>query len=158
MASLYDTLGILPEASDDDIKRAYRRLSMTYHPDRRLDAEEKRVASAHWLDISEAYDVLSDGTKRMIYDELGSAHMEQALALVGEKKPSSAEQIRQQWARAQARAEERELSSRMKLNGSIVFSADATEILQPADPSIALYRRMMPHVTSARTVPTRTLT
>ena len=40
MRDLYETLGVDADASEDDIKRAYRRLSMTYHPDRRLDADE----------------------------------------------------------------------------------------------------------------------
>ena len=52
------------------------------------------LSTRSWLDISEAYDVLSDGTKRMIYDELGAEHMDQALVLMREKKPASAEQMR----------------------------------------------------------------
>ena len=148
MRDLYDTLGVAPEASEDDIKRAYRRLSMTYHPDRRLDADEKKIANDHWLDISAAYDVLADGTKRLVYDELGPENMEQALALIKHTKPISAEQLRERWKRAQARSEERELASRMKLNGSVVFSLDGTEILQPGDPSIPPYRRSLLHLSS----------
>ncbi|KAL1495794.1 hypothetical protein AB1Y20_016655 [Prymnesium parvum] len=147
MADLYDVLGLTPEASDDDIKHAYRRLSMTFHPDRRLDPTEKRNASAQWLHISAAYDVLSDRSKRMIYDEVGAEHMEQALALT-KGKQLTAEQLRTAWRKAQARAEERELSSRMKLHGSLVFSVDGTELLQPIDSSASILQRLPTHVSS----------
>ena len=62
----YATLGVEPEASDEDIKRAFRRLSLTYHPDRWLDDDEKRVAGSQWLRIASAYDTLSDTKKRMV--------------------------------------------------------------------------------------------
>ena len=70
---LYSILGVSKNATQNDITSAYRRLSRTYHPDRRLDADEKLAAGPHWLKISAAYDVLADGRKRMVYDELGGA-------------------------------------------------------------------------------------
>lgn len=70
MADYYSTLGVDRGASDDDIKRAYRKLAMTYHPDRNngsAEAEEK------FKSITEAYDVLRDGNKRAVYDRYGEA-------------------------------------------------------------------------------------
>src|SRR4051794_9219017 len=70
MADYYETLGVARTASDDDIKKAYRKLAMTYHPDRNngsLEAEEKFKA------ITEAYDVLRDPDKRAVYDRYGEA-------------------------------------------------------------------------------------
>ena len=70
MADFYSTLGVPRTASDDDIKKAYRKLAMTYHPDRNngsRDAEEK------FKEITEAYDVLRDPTKRSMYDRYGEA-------------------------------------------------------------------------------------
>jgi molecular chaperone DnaJ len=63
----YDVLGISRDASKDDIKRAYRKLAMKYHPDRNksTDAEEK------FKEISEAYAVLSDDEKRSQYNQFG---------------------------------------------------------------------------------------
>src|ERR687898_351035 len=70
MADFYNTLGVPRAASDDDIKKAYRKLAMTYHPDRNngsKDAEEK------FKEITEAYDVLRDPQKRAAYDRYGEA-------------------------------------------------------------------------------------
>src|SRR6478672_375137 len=70
MADLYQTLGVQRDASDAEIKTAYRKLAMMYHPDRNngaKDAEEK------FKEITEAYDVLRDGDKRAMYDRYGEA-------------------------------------------------------------------------------------
>jgi len=65
----YETLGVSRDASQDEIKRAYRKLSKKYHPDlnKAPDAEQK------FKDISEAYEVLGDADKRAQYDQYGSA-------------------------------------------------------------------------------------
>ena len=65
----YDTLGVSQGASDEDIKKAFRKLAMEYHPDRnrREGAEEK------FKEINEAYQVLSDFEKRGTYDRFGHA-------------------------------------------------------------------------------------
>lgn len=70
MADFYHTLGVARGAPDADIKVAYRKLAMMYHPDRNngsKDSEEKFKA------ITEAYDVLRDPEKRMLYDRYGEA-------------------------------------------------------------------------------------
>ena len=70
MADFYQTLGVSRNASDAEIKTAYRKLAMTYHPDRNngsKEAEEKFKA------ITEAYDVLREPDKRAVYDRYGEA-------------------------------------------------------------------------------------
>ena len=69
MKDYYSVLEIKKGASDDEIKKAYRKLAMQYHPDRNKD--DKR-AESKFKDISEAYAVLSDNKKRQQYDQFGS--------------------------------------------------------------------------------------
>ena len=70
MADFYSTLGVPKTASDDDIKKAYRKLAMTYHPDRNNGSRE---AEEKFKEITEAYDVLRDPAKRSMYDRYGEA-------------------------------------------------------------------------------------
>ena len=70
MADFYSVLGVERSASDDEIKKAYRKLAMTYHPDRNNGAKE---AEERFKEITEAYDVLRDPQKRAAYDRYGEA-------------------------------------------------------------------------------------
>jgi molecular chaperone DnaJ len=73
-ADYYTTLGVAKDANGDDLKRAYRKLAMQYHPDRNPgDA----AAEAKFKDLNEAYDVLKDDQKRAAYDRFGHAAFEQ---------------------------------------------------------------------------------
>lgn len=65
----YQILGVEPNASDDEIKRAFRKLAREHHPDRHHGAD-KAKAEARFKEISAAYDVLSDPTKRQQYDQM----------------------------------------------------------------------------------------
>ncbi|MCK5285246.1 MAG: molecular chaperone DnaJ [Alphaproteobacteria bacterium] len=67
---LYKTLEINKNASADELKKAYRKLAMKYHPDQNKDNPE---AEAKFKDISHAYDILKDEQKRAAYDRFGSA-------------------------------------------------------------------------------------
>src|SRR5437868_13376673 len=66
----YEVLGVERKSSDEEIKKAYRKLAVKYHPDKNPDdphAEEK------FKEIGEAYDVLMDADKRAAYDRYGHA-------------------------------------------------------------------------------------
>ena len=65
----YQTLGVSRDASDDELKKAFRKLARKHHPD---VAEDKAGAEAKFKEINEAYEVLSDPDKRKKYDRLGA--------------------------------------------------------------------------------------
>ena len=72
-ADYYETLGVAGDARGDEIKKAYRKLAMKYHPDRNPD---DAVAEQKFKELSEAYTVLSDKEKRGTYDRFGHAAFE----------------------------------------------------------------------------------
>ena len=66
----YEVLGVNRDASEDDIKKSYRRLAMKYHPDRNPDNPK---AEESFKEAKEAYEILSDANKRAAYDQYGHA-------------------------------------------------------------------------------------
>ena len=60
----YEVLGVSRNASDDELKKSFRRLAKQYHP----DANKEQGAEARFIEINEAYEVLSDPQKRAAYD------------------------------------------------------------------------------------------
>ncbi|MFX1675849.1 J domain-containing protein [Paraburkholderia sp. A2WS-5] len=73
MATLYDFLGVHDDASDEEIKRAYRRAAMKAHPDRNMGREAS--AHAQFQEIKEAYAILSDPAQRRVYDAVYAEEM-----------------------------------------------------------------------------------
>ncbi len=69
----YATLGVARDASAEDLKKAYRKLAMQYHPDRN---GHDKTAEARFKEINEAYEVLKDDQKRAAYDRFGHAAFE----------------------------------------------------------------------------------
>src|SRR5574338_1125287 len=69
----YEVLGVNRDASEEDIKKAYRKLAMKWHPDRNPD---KPKAEEKFKEAKEAYEVLCDAQKRAAYDQFGHAGVE----------------------------------------------------------------------------------
>lgn len=69
----YQILGVLKNASADEIKKAYRKLALQYHPDRNKSKE----AGEKFKEVTRAYEVLSDSQKKQAYDQFGEAAFEQ---------------------------------------------------------------------------------
>jgi molecular chaperone DnaJ len=72
----YQLLGVSRNASDDEIKKSFRRLAMKYHPDRNRDNPE---AEEQFKKVKEAHDVLSDPKKRSAYDQFGHAGVDPSM-------------------------------------------------------------------------------
>lgn len=79
----YAVLGVGRDASQDDIKKAYRRAALKWHPDKHTDEKAKAAAQEKFLEIAEAIDVLGDPDKKAIYDQHGEE------GLKGSPPPSS---------------------------------------------------------------------
>src|SRR5579859_829806 len=65
----YEVLGVAKGASEDEIKKAFRKLAFQFHPDR----NKEKGAEARFKEINEAYEILSDAEKRQVYDRFGHA-------------------------------------------------------------------------------------
>jgi molecular chaperone DnaJ len=72
----YEVLGVSKTASEAEIKRAFRKLAMKYHPDR--NSENKAGAEEKFKEVKEAYEILSDSQKRAAYDQFGHAGVDQS--------------------------------------------------------------------------------
>jgi curved DNA-binding protein CbpA len=101
MTTLYDTLGVAEDATGEEIKRAYRKAVMRWHPDRNVGQEQ--VARAAFLDIRNAYAILSDPAQRQVYDAVFAEEMERQQAQRHREEQEQAE--REAAARAAAEAE-----------------------------------------------------
>jgi len=73
----YEVLGVNRDATEDDLKKSYRRLAMKWHPDRNPDNPK---AEEHFKEAKEAYEVLCDANKRAAYDQFGHAGVDPAAA------------------------------------------------------------------------------
>jgi len=76
----YQVLGVNRDASEDEIKKAFRKLAMKHHPDRAKDGEHKD-AEEKFKEAKEAYEILSDPKKRAAYDQFGHAGVDQSAGM-----------------------------------------------------------------------------
>lgn len=67
----YEVLGVDKNASEADIKKAFKKMARKYHPD--LNPDKKKEAEAKFKEVNEAYEVLSDAQKKAQYDQFGHA-------------------------------------------------------------------------------------
>jgi len=78
----YDVLGVAKNAAEDEIKKAYRKLAMKFHPDRNQgqgDAKGAKEAEEKFKEVKQAYEVLSDAGKRAAYDRFGHAGVDPSM-------------------------------------------------------------------------------
>ena len=77
----YEILGVDKNVSDEEKKKAYRKLAKKYHPD--ANPDNKKEAEAKFKEVNEAYEVLSNPEKRKMYDQFGTADPSQGFGGAG---------------------------------------------------------------------------
>ncbi|PHT40772.1 hypothetical protein CQW23_19626 [Capsicum baccatum] len=87
----YNVLNVVKTATEDDLKKAYRKLAMKWHPDK--NPNNKKEAEAQFKQISEAYEILSDPDKRQIYDQYGEEGLKEIPSPGCSGHPRNAEDI-----------------------------------------------------------------
>ncbi|XP_015749990.1 PREDICTED: dnaJ homolog subfamily C member 11-like [Acropora digitifera] len=122
----YAILNVRKEANENEIKAAYRRMCMLYHPDKHRDPEKKKIAEELFSKIQKAYEVLSCTEKRGIYDIYGQKGLDAGWEVI-ERQRTPAE-IREEYERLKREREERRLQELTNPTGSIVVNVDATDL------------------------------
>ncbi|OIS99545.1 PREDICTED: chaperone protein dnaJ 13 [Nicotiana attenuata] len=125
---LYALLHISPEASDDEIRKAYRQWAQIYHPDKYQAAEMKEIATENFQRICEAYEILSDENKRQIYDIYGMEGINSGLELG--TKLNKAEEIKEELERLRRQKELQKVAAHLRPSGSILANLSLPQFLE----------------------------
>ncbi|KAG6551992.1 hypothetical protein Mapa_006298 [Marchantia paleacea] len=128
---LYALLHLSPDASDEDIKKAYRQWAQIYHPDKHQTVQMQDIATENFQRIREAYEILSDERKRQVYDLYGMEGLTSGLELGPKLK--TRDEVRQEFERLQQRQEERKLASHIHHRGSMLVNMSAVQMLKTYD-------------------------
>ncbi|XP_069144712.1 chaperone protein dnaJ 13 isoform X1 [Solanum lycopersicum] len=125
---LYALLHISPEASDEEIRKAYRQWAQIYHPDKYQALEMKEIATENFQRICEAYEILSDETKRQIYDIYGMEGINSGLELG--TKLNKAEEIKEELERLRRQKELQKVAAHLRPSGSIMANLSLPQFLE----------------------------
>ncbi|XP_010264286.1 PREDICTED: chaperone protein dnaJ 13 [Nelumbo nucifera] len=124
---LYALLHISPEASDEEIRKAYRQWAQIYHPDKYQSPQMKDIATENFQRIREAYEILTDEHKRQIYDIYGMEGLTSGLELG--PKLNKAEEIKEEFERLRRRKEQEKASAHVRPSGSILANLSVPQFL-----------------------------
>ncbi|KAI9496675.1 hypothetical protein BDB00DRAFT_808296 [Zychaea mexicana] len=130
----YGILNVSRKATDEEIKDAYKKLCRYFHPDKHNNAENKKLAEAKFQVIQTAYEVISDPTKRAIYDTYG----EEGLSAKWEIGPKfkTPEEMREEYEKKARLQREQDLDSLVRSRGEVQISVDASSVFDPYEPPV----------------------
>ncbi|KAJ7952500.1 chaperone protein dnaJ 13 [Quillaja saponaria] len=115
---LYALLHISPEASDEEIRKAYRQWAQVYHPDKYQAPHMKDIATENFQRICEAYEILSDVNKRTIYDIYGMEGLNSGLELGA--KLNKAEELKAELEKLRRKREQEKVVAHFLPSGAIL--------------------------------------
>ncbi|KAL4027021.1 hypothetical protein IC575_015472 [Cucumis melo] len=125
---LYALLHISPEASDEEIRKAYRQWAQVYHPDKYQSPHMKDIATENFQRICEAYEILTDENKRQIYDIYGMEGLTSGLELG--PKLNKADEIKEELERLRKRKEQEKISAHFRPSGTILANLSLPHFLE----------------------------
>ncbi|KZV47103.1 chaperone protein dnaJ 13 [Dorcoceras hygrometricum] len=124
---LYALLNISPEASNEEIRRAYRQWAQVYHPDKYQASQMKEIATENFQRICEAYEILTDENRRLIYDIYGMEGLTSGLELG--PKLNKVEEIKEELERLKRQRDQEKVSAHVRSSGSILANLSLPEFL-----------------------------
>ncbi|KAK7309053.1 hypothetical protein RJT34_05478 [Clitoria ternatea] len=124
---LYALLNLSPEASDEEIRRAYRQWAQAYHPDKYQAPHMKDIATENFQRICEAYEILSDPNKRQIYDIYGMEGLTSGLELG--QRLDKAEEIKAELERLKRMKEQEKMAAHFQSSGTILANMSLPHLL-----------------------------
>ncbi|XVF10831.1 hypothetical protein REPUB_Repub07fG0217200 [Reevesia pubescens] len=124
---LYALLHLSPDASEEEIRKAYRQWAQVYHPDKYQASHMKEIATENFQRICEAYEILSDENKRQIYDIYGMEGLNSGLELG--PKLNKVEEIKEQLEKLKRLKEQQKMSAHFLPSGSIVANLSLPQYL-----------------------------
>ncbi|KAI8344753.1 hypothetical protein BC941DRAFT_409532 [Chlamydoabsidia padenii] len=130
----YGILNISKTATEDEIKVSYKNLCRSFHPDKHNNEEHKKIAEARFQVIQQAYEVISDPQKRVIYDTYGEEGLK-ATWEVGPKFKTPAE-LQAEYEKQARLKREKDLDNLVRSRGEVQLSLDATQIFDPYEPPV----------------------
>ncbi|XP_044487580.1 chaperone protein dnaJ 13 [Mangifera indica] len=125
---LYALLHLSPEASDEEIRKAYRQWAQIYHPDKYQAPHMKEIATENFQRICEAYEILSNETKRPIYDIYGMEGLTSGLELG--PKLNKVEELKEELERLRRMKEQEKTLAHFRPSGTILANLSLPQFLE----------------------------
>ncbi|KDP39867.1 hypothetical protein JCGZ_03398 [Jatropha curcas] len=124
---LYAVLQVSPEATDEEIRKAYRHWAQVYHPDKYQDQHMKEIATQNFQRICEAYEILSDENKRVIYDIYGMEGLTSGLELG--PKLNKPEELKEELERLKRMKEQEKMAAHFRPSGTVLANLSLPQFL-----------------------------
>ncbi|KAG6407521.1 hypothetical protein SASPL_130513 [Salvia splendens] len=124
---LYALLNVSPEASDEEIRKAYRQWAQVYHPDKHQSPHMKDIATENFQRVCEAYEILTDENKRIIYDIYGMEGLTSGLELG--PKLEKVDEIKEELERLKRQREKEKAEPNIRSSGSLLANLSWPDLL-----------------------------
>jgi DnaJ homolog subfamily C member 11 len=127
----YSILNVSNDATTEQINEAYKKMSLSIHPDRHQDPELKTIATEKFARLKEAHTILSNPAKRKLYDEFGPSGLLSGLE-VGQYY-SNFEDMKREYEKARRKEELDKIRTKMPTRGFTEISLNISELIDPYD-------------------------